>query len=771
MSYLKFLRKGLWAAILVLAPLAWGQSGLSASEASAAQRAGVNPETLSPEQLAQARSALGGRDPSTLSASELAAAKQALEGAQSRRDTSRVGRDSLKSKGLRAKDTLGVDSLALADSLFTSPVLDTFQRYESWLFSRSMPSAFFDKQGVVSAEYPIKPDDQLVLSLWGAVEKEYPLTVNSQGKVFVEGIGLVSLNNMTLGNAEKVLRSKLTGVYAGIGQGRISVNLRPVSMGSNKVFVLGDVRRPGGYDLPGGSNVFLALYRAQGPNHIGSVRNIKVKRASGDSLVFDLYDLLFRGGRADQAVLRDGDLVFVPRAQALVKVQGDVGRPAIYELKAGEGVREALLFAGGVNPTAGNATALWRLQDDGRFEVSDLGTPREFGPSGRQEPMSDGDSLMVRPSTKETEGTVELVGAVWYPGLYRYTAGMGVKQAVDLAGGLQKDGYADRVVIRRIQADSSFLILADSYANPSGVTLLPKDQLVVLSTKTLRAHKRLRVSGAVKKPMEMEWQPGIHLKNLIALAGGFAVNHQKGRVLVERLKPGSEEVRVIELKINDDLTIEGRDDLVLEPGDRVVVPTDPEFYEQELVSLSGAVRNPGAYALVKTRETVTEFVKRVAQFDENAFLQGGRLYRKRGNAYYQVNFDFKQAVAGKLKKAITLQHGDSIAVPMEQLTVQIKGEVVSPGDVLWVDGWDIDDYVNAAGGLTGTGDEDRIVVTYANGKKSNRDRADDDPDPGSIIEVAYKKPPEPVQWTQVVSAIGTVVTALAAFLIAYATLK
>ncbi len=68
-----------------------------------------------------------------------------------------------------------------------------------------------------------------------------------------------------------------------------------------------------------------------------------------------------------------------------------------------------------------------------------------------------------------------------------------------------------------------------------------------------------------------------------------------------------------------------------------------------------------------------------------------------------------------------------------------------------------------------TGDEDRIVVTYANGRKSNRDRAERDPDPGSVIEVAYIKPPDPIKWTEIVSAFGTVITGIAAFVIAYAT--
>lgn len=746
-----------------------------------AQKAGINASTLTSEQLQQARSALGGRDPSTLSAAEIAAAKQALGNAQTKNEATPSSPDSssrrrpstlLGDASMFPDDTLGIDSLELADSLFRTPVVDSFQRYENMLFASVLPSIFYDRQGSVSAEYPVKPDDQLVLSLWGAVEKEYPLKVNSQGKVFVEGIGLVSLNGLTLGRAEQTLRSKLTAVYAGIGQGRISVNLRPESIAANKVFVVGDVKRPGGYDLPAGANVFLALYRAMGPNAIGSVRQIKVQRGnSGDSLVVDLYELLFKGKKVDQAVLRDGDMVFVPRAEKLVKVQGDVGRPAIYELKGEEGVREALAFAGNVNPTAGHTLSLWRLQADGRWEVNDLAAPKEYGSQGKNEVLYDGDSLVVRTATVESRDFVEVLGAVWYPGMYKHTTGLNVRQAVDLAGGLTTDGYGKRVVVRRILPDSSFQYLGDSYEQPIGLPLLPKDRLIVLSEKDLNANKKVRISGAVKQVVEVEWQPGLSVKSMMALAGGFTMNHLKGRVRIERLLAGKEEVVVLERTIRDDLGLEERDDLLLEPGDRVVVPVDPEYYEQELVTLYGAVRNPGSYALVKTRETVTDFVKRVVVFDDNAFLKGGRLYRKRGTGYYLVNFDFAEAAKGALERPVTLMQGDSIYIPEEQLTVQIKGEVVSPGDVLWNKGWDVDDYINAAGGLTATGDEERIVVTYANGRKSNSERAEDDPDPGSIIEIAYLKPSDPIKWTEVISAFGTIITGIAAFVIAYATLS
>jgi protein involved in polysaccharide export with SLBB domain len=160
-------------------------------------------------------------------------------------------------------------------------------------------------------------------------------------------------------------------------------------------------------------------------------------------------------------------------------------------------------------------------------------------------------------------------------------------------------------------------------------------------------------------------------------------------------------------------------------------------------------------------------MERVAMVAPGGYLKGGQFFRNRsstkvsGNlaltdtAKYQINMDIEAAMQSDKQKAFALQSGDSIYIPYFNPTVRLTGEVVSPGNVLWREGWDVDDYLNAAGGLTLTGDEDRIVVTYADGSKSAADRVKRDPDPGSVIFVSYKEPPEPAKWTEIVSALAT----------------
>ncbi len=737
-------------------------------------------------------------------------------------------------------DTLVLDTLyRFLDSSFFRK--DTLIRYEKIIFSQNLPSAFFEVQGMVPADYPLKAGDNLELSLWGAVERQLNLSVNTQGNVFVEGAGLVNVANLTLGQAEKLITKKLQTVYSGIGQGRISVNLRTTKLAPTKVFVMGFVQRPGGYDLPGNANVFLALYRAGGTDDLGSVRNIVIRRSNGDSTQIDLYDFLLKGKKEGEGLLRDGDMIFVPRAEKLVKATGSVGRPAIYELKKDESLSDLLQYAGGVLQNIDHTVSLWRISEKGIPRVFEPGMAVDFAntDSSKVFQVQNGDSVFVFASTRLNDNAIEVLGSVLYPGYYTLSDSMGVKEAVALAGGTSMEAFLSRVIVQRLNSDSSFSYYDDDFENTLGLTLLPNDKVIVLNSRLLKNWRTVSVAGFVKEPRDFEWQEGINAIDLIVLCGGYLPNASKSEIVIERIIPGELATKSIKLPIKKGLSVDNNKDFILEPGDRVVVGIEDSYYEQEVITLVGALKNPGFYSLAFRGETFKNFMERVAIIDTMAYVKGGQLFRKLAthdlfkirtnmnqnmnansnmnpnmnpniinpNANwnmnpsmnpsmnpntnwnmnpnmnsnmnqgmnpnmnmnpnvnpapqsYRINFDFEKALQGK-EKDIALQDGDSIFIPFDIPTVNITGEVVGPGYVLWQKGWKVVDYVNAAGGLTITGDEDRIILTYANGQSTNSSLAKRDPDPGSKIYVTFKPLPEPTKMTEIVTVIGSVVTALA----------
>jgi len=668
-----------------------------------------------------------------------------------------------------------------------------FMRYENIIFSQSLPSAFFEVQGIIPADYPLKQGDYLELSLWGAVEKQFPLHINNQGNVFVEGAGLINVANLSLGEAEKLITKKLQNVYSGIVQGRISVNLRTTRLSPTKIFVMGSVKRPGGYDLPGNANVFLSLYKAGGPDKYGSVRNIIIRRANGDSAKIDLYNFLLKGQKIGEGILRDGDLVFIQKAEKLVKATGTIGRPAIYELKNGETLSDLLAFAGGLLPNTEHTVNLWRInKETGAPEVFDPGPVKDFASGKKVFQMQDGDSIFVFSSTKHNTNAIQVTGSVFYPGYYVWKEGMLIKDAIALAGGLSSEAFKDRAIVERINADSSFSYFSDDFAGSRNLKLLPGDNVVVLDSRRLKNWRMVSVTGFVKDPHDFEWQENLDALDLVALCGGFLPNAMKNEITIERLIEGKQKTEIINLPIKNELSAKNNKSLILMPGDRIVVKMDTSYYEHEVVALTGAFKNPGFYSLAKRGETFKNFMKRLAIIDEAAFIKGGQLFRRVPKASditstasttsilfnakidttlllkapdttiasYRINFDFERVLKGK-DKDIELQANDSIYVPFEMLTVNVIGEVISPGHILWQKGWNAYDYLNAAGGLAITGDEDRIVLTYANGSKTKISKAKEKPNPGSTIQVFYKPVPEPTKWTEIVTAIGTLATAFA----------
>ena len=110
------------------------------------------------------------------------------------------------------------------------------------------------------------------------------------------------------------------------------------------VNIVGEVYYPGSYSLPAINTAFNALFAANGPTQIGSVRNIYIKRDGElvDSL--DVYEFMFNSNKTKDIFLEDGDYIFVPPANKIIEVIGEVNRPYTYEAKKGESVKEIIKF-------------------------------------------------------------------------------------------------------------------------------------------------------------------------------------------------------------------------------------------------------------------------------------------------------------------------------------------------------------------------------------------------------------------------------------------
>src|SRR6476661_2483844 len=265
-----------------------------------------------------------------------------------RRDTSLMSRIQSPFRPDTIRDPIARDSvlrlMTNPDSGFVIFGLDVF---------RSSTSQFQPNlAGPVDPNYRLGPGDRLVLILTGDVEQSYSLDVTREGFVVIPQVGQVYVNNLTLGDLERLLRARLGRVYSGVQSGSTRFSINVAKLRSNQVFVVGDVMRPGSYQVSSAGTALTALYAADGPTINGSLRTIEIRRGGRTVDTLDVYDYLIRGDASHDVRLESGDIVFVPVHGPRARVVGEVIRPATYEVRDGEGLPQLMQAAGGFTATA-----------------------------------------------------------------------------------------------------------------------------------------------------------------------------------------------------------------------------------------------------------------------------------------------------------------------------------------------------------------------------------------------------------------------------------
>lgn len=513
----------------------------------------------------------------------------------------------------------------------------------------------------VPADYILGPGDTIILQLFGKENARYNLVVTRDGTVQIPKIGPVSAAGSKFSELEKKWRGYIANKMIGV---RASVTMGPLR--SIRVFILGEADRPGSYTVSSLSTMTNALFVSGGIKHIGSLRNIQLKRSGQLISELDLYDLLLRGDTSGDVRLQPGDVIFVPPVGRTVGVAGAVRRPAIYELKQEKTVSELITIAGGLLPTALKENAqLERINAKGDRVVIDVNLA---GAGGRSLALSDGDVLQVRSVLDRVEKAVKLTGHVERPGSYQWRKGMRLTNLIAGVGALKPRPDLNYVVIkrelppdRRIEIHSVNLGQAfENRDSAENIQLQARDEVVVFSLtenradllKPIVAQLRLQarsddpeqvvaIGGQVAFPGEYPLEKGMTVSELLRAGGNL--NQQAYRLEAELIS-----YQIIENKVREthrlplDLAaiIKGdtAQDRELRPFDTINIKQVAEWWDREVVEIRGEVTFPGRY-VVERGETLNELIERVGGFTDRAFLEGAVLIREELRAKEQEQLD------------------------------------------------------------------------------------------------------------------------------------
>ncbi len=485
-------------------------------------------------------------------------------------------------------------------------------------------------------EYVLGSGDDLVIDVWGGVSQRIERVVDREGRVSLPEAGPVTVSGMTLASAEKRIQSALEPQFRGT---KVDVSIRRLR--TVRIYVVGDVQRPGAYDISSLSTPLNALYVAGGPTASGSMRIVRHYRGSQLISEMDLYDLLLGGVRKSIEHLEPGDTILVPTVGPQVGVAGAVRRPAIYELKSKtDRISDVLEMAGGVTV----ASALGEVKVE-RVEPHEqrvtVKVPLQAA-TGAEAPtgsasafmVQDGDRVYVAAIDPYKNQTVYLEGHVYRPGSYPFTAGMKVTDLVKSYRDVLPEPAAHAEIVRLQPPDFRPVAigfdLLGALAGDETITLQQFDTVRIFGRYEIDPPK-VAIYGQVLRPGEYPMGTGMTAANLVKIAGGF-----NRSAFVETATLASYVVENGQRVVTDQKTVQigaavngdSAADAHLKPGDVLTILQIPGWSDiGRSVTIKGEVLYPGSYG-INEGEHLSAFLKRVGGFRSTAYPAGIVLERE-----------------------------------------------------------------------------------------------------------------------------------------------
>ena len=619
--------------------------------------------------------------------------------------------------------------------------------------------------------YRLGPGDEVNVDIWGASQESITETISPDGYITIEGVGVVQLGGLTVGQAKNRLRQVIGPRYQ---DSQIELTLGQTR--TITISVTGEVKTPGTYTMSAFATVYNALYMAGGPNDIGTLRSIKVFRDGRQISSVDVYAFLLNGHLTGDVRLQDNDIITVGPYESLVCIAGKVKRPMFYEMKKTESAATLLRYAGGftgdaftksirVNRKAG---AMYSVFSVGEFDMNDFR-------------MMDEDSVYVDSTFVRYQNTAEVIGAVFHPGHYQVGGHITtVKSLVEACGGLTEEAIGQHAVMHRTRPDRSLEVLSVDVSGilngtSPDVPLKSEDVLYIASNEEKEADKTITIHGEVPYPGTYKYAANQTVEDAILQAGGLTNAASLAKVDVARriIDPEASEASdtlafTYSFSIDKDFNINEANDFTLQPFDEIYVRRSPKYNEQQNVTVEGEVQFKGNYTLSSSNQRLSEIIKQAGGLTKRAYPEGAKLVRQMTQEEREQmevmlrtaqrntgndSIDVKKlqtmtttTVAIELDKAlknpggeddIVLREGDRIVVPRFTSTVTINGEVLYPNTVQYKAGEKADYYIDLAGGISSSGKRSQTIIIYMNGNVAKADRKHR-PAPGCQILVPTK---------------------------------
>ncbi|PMG40254.1 sugar ABC transporter substrate-binding protein [Vibrio breoganii] len=429
----------------------------------------------------------------------------------------------------------------------------------------------------------------------------------------VEQIRVISDNSPTTFNLKRYLDSGDDSMLPKLNPGSIVFVPKmeeEIKSGANMVYVMGEVAAPGAFESKPGATFMDILANAGGPTRFAESRQIRLIKANGRVIRFDLTAFTEGIGGVRPPAIENGDAIFVPEKTDMnekswlkvspdraVNIIGEVVRPGRIEWSDEMDLMDLLAHVGGPTLRA-DTTTIEVVDSERKVQVFDLDAYIRNGAKRSQLPNisagsivrvhdlpqdpSDNKSQWVR---QKSEASIYVFGQVNAPGRYRFTKEMHFLDILSAADG--PNGDADIHNIRITHRDKSYSRVSklnlSLYFETGDESLLP----VVRTGDTIYIPEKdknwldrskestVRVLGAVNNPGRYVFDDNMTILDLLAEAGGPSEQAYLEKISVVNMSCCQSQARVFDL-IDFSKTANFRKLPVIRAGDTVYIPHQRE---------------------------------------------------------------------------------------------------------------------------------------------------------------------------------------------------
>lgn len=592
-------------------------------------------------------------------------------------------------------------------------------------------------------DYKISIGDTFTVILSGSMERIFDLKVQLNGEILFPELGSIYVVGETFGEVKKKLRNLIDQSYIGV---RVDLSLKNLS--AKKITIVGTVNSPGTYLVNPFTTISNALAYSGGINDIGSLRNIKLIRSTGEEFIFDLYALLIDGDRSSDITIESGDVIMVSAAKKFIEISGEVNRPAIYELLPGENLSDLLKFALGIKGSANTSKITLTKLDVNTSSINKVMT------SNLSEQLDGVLSVNIYPLRNKIVSKIYVGGAVKEPGYYDLNEDTTLEEFIERLEFINV--YPWLAVLE--QFDENNLIKSTTLFNLKDpntyktIELMPNSKLFFADlnlreysidnmTRELKNDYSLRINhkqGSFNLPIYGKFS----LKSFINLLGldmsdvnkeATYISPLESKVIVQNYdemeftakkyntisfrSPVNNLIRVSisgEIEYPGTYTLES--DATLEDLYSLVGSFKKEAYTDAIVFTRASIRERQLKSIAKSRQDLNEAILVSTQRGEN--IGDIDIIRALSETIDPENLgriagDYSPKSIAAVKTV--LFNGDKIIIPKNPNVITVLGEVLNPIAFEYKKGLSVRDTIEYSGGYKEFADKGSVYVIKANG--------------------------------------------------------